>query len=75
MGNEVEYSLDCIIMDLENAIEGYECEGYNAEELEDYESLVVCEEAIERLREVRELVKKASHLVSEMLKDGIKVDG
>lgn len=75
MGNEVEYSLDCIIMDLNNAIEGYECKSYNAEELEDYESLMVCENAIERLREVRELVKKANSLVSEMLKDGIKVDG
>jgi hypothetical protein len=75
MGNEVEYSLDCIIMDLNNAIESYECKGYNAEELEDYESLMVCENAIERLREVRELVKKANSLVSEMLKDGIKVEG
>ena len=75
MGNEVEYSLDCIITDLNNAIEGYECETYDAEVLEDYESLAVCENAIERLKEVRELVKKANSLVSEMLKDGIKVDG
>jgi len=75
MGNEVEYSLDCTIVDLNNAIEGYECEIYNAEELEDYESLAVCENAIERLREARDLVKKANSLISEMLKDGIKVDG